>query len=173
MNDTALVSRSKFEDLIVKIRDEEEMLVASELNQNRQRDLLKSICSVYFFLRKVAGMARRGMTLEEFEIAEEKLKELAQEAMKKSRHKILGAIGFKTAWSYYAKFGYFHIKRTPFGRWWNWHNWIRRGWGNFNPDEYIKKYSDCYSTPPNAEELLDKLFKKRFGEKIDTRPTLD
>lgn len=172
MDENALVSGSKFEELLVKIHREKEELLALELNQNRRRDLLKSICSVYFFLVKVAGMARRNMTLEEFEIAEEQLKKLAQEKLKKPRHKILGAIGFKTAWSYYAKFGFFHIKRTPFGRWWKYHTWYKSSWNSFDPEGHMEKNKNCYSTPPNARDLFNELFKKRFGGKIDTRLTI-
>ena len=184
MADTALVSGSRFEELIIKIhkdeeanliklRNEEEANLASKLNQGRRRDLFKSICSAYFFLREVAGMTKRDMALEEFEIVEEKLKEMAKEEAKKFRHKVLKLFGFKTAWLYYNKFGHFHVERTPFGNWYKKHPWYKSGfsdperysWYVFKPERSINEVGDASVFPPNALRLLNEVFEKRYGAK--------
>ena len=167
LDENALVSGSKFENFLAQIISEQETNLNSELNLKRRRDLLKSICSVYLFLRKTIMPWNRELSVEEFEVAKNKLDEMAKEALKKRRHKVLGSIGFKTAWSYYAKFGYFPIKRTPFGNWYTKHGWFKRRspfWNNFNPYSYIDEYlSSSWSLPPNARALLDELFQKKFG----------
>src|SRR3989338_300718 len=166
MADTALVSGSRFEELLIKIhkdeeanliklRNEEEANLASKLNQGRRRDLFKVICSAFFFLRKVAGMTKRDMTLEEFEIVEEKLREMAEKEIQKPRHKIFKLFSFKTAWVYYHEYGYFHIRKTPFGSWWKKHPWYKNNWSDFNQYNYVD-ISDSYSIPPNARSLLEK-----------------
>ena len=109
----------------------------------------------------------------QFEIVEEKLKEMAKEEAKKFRHKVLKLFGFKTAWLYYNKFGHFHVERTPFGNWYKKHPWYKSGfsdperysWYVFKPERSINEVGDASVFPPNALRLLNEVFEKRYGAK--------
>ena len=169
MEETALVSACKFDTLVQKIEQEKEKRVRYHERQNKLRVIFKSIVSVFFFLTKKMGMPRTlALSLEDFETAEEKLKELAKEKVKGRHHKFLRKIGFKTAWQYYHEFGFFHYRSTPFGYWYNratgldWNDW------NIFDPEYIAARGRGYAVPPNARQLMEKIYQKRYGDNLKT-----
>lgn len=164
-DDTALVQSGKFDLLVQKIEQKKEEQTKYIEYQNQLRAILKSIMSVYFFLTQKMDMPRDDLSLEDFEIAEEKLKELAKEKIKGRWHKFWAKLGVKTAWQYYHEFKFFHYRNTPFGPWYysatglDWHNW-----DTFSP-RFIAAYSRGYAVPPNSLALMDKIYQKKSGAK--------
>lgn len=52
-------------------------------------------------------MPKRAITIEEYYLAREKLKDMSQEAIKARWRKILRFIGIKTSWHQFLEYGYF------------------------------------------------------------------
>ena len=81
-------------------------------------------------------------------------------------------------WNYYLKNGYFHVKRTPFGWWWNLHDYKKKAWRPkkwFRTDsisERVKEGSYTYVFPPNILDLAESLFQERFVKSADGKGAL-
>ncbi len=165
-----LVNNTDFENLAMRIRREKEEYEQSELkkqeristSQLRRKNLRIAVASVYFYLRREIGKPPLAMTIEEFEITEKHLLEKAAEECKKNRHKILLFFGHLTPWNYYLKYGRFKLVKTPFGNWSNFHPWLDI---NFGENIGRSGIDTALSIPPNMENLVEKLFEKRFGVK--------
>lgn len=163
MNNQALIKpKSLLEELHEKLSPEIKNDVRSELNQKRQLELLRAISSVNLFLQSNFGTGKRPLALEEFELAEAALKEMAEKEVKKLRHRIASFVGLETQWLHYLRFGYFRIsrERTPVGRWED--IYALRGHAiDWNRVRMRASRSDS-SFPPNSEDLLRQLFQKRY-----------
>jgi len=160
--ETSVVKSNEFEQLLEKINVEREIAKNSELNIERRFGILKAISSVYFFLRVSLGMPYREISIEEFEVAEARLKLIAQKEAKKFWPRFWNALGVETWWNYYLAHDYFldSNKKTVIG-WW---------------DRYPRSYSFCNkeadkimnalstgTVPPNARELMEAIFEKKYG----------
>lgn len=164
MEQAPILSQSNFEKLLDKLNEERKIAeelkkkneledINSFLNRDRRRNLVKSIISVFYFLRCQLHMPYREISLEEFETVELELRKIANEAGFVER--------YLKGWNFYLKNGYFRRKRTPFGKW----DCAHRDWQDnfdfFNPNDLIS-YPDCSAIPPNIRGLLDELFEKRY-----------
>jgi len=166
--ETSVVKSNEFEKLLEKIRVERVIVQNSELNIERRFGILKAISSVYFFLRVALEMPYRGISLEEFEIAEARLQLIAQKKAKKFWNRFWKALGGTTWWNYYLASGHFQDrnKKTVIGPWKGYPN----SYWEFK-DEY-GKINDTYSpklVPPNASELLEAIFEKKYGTPLDRK----
>jgi|SRR3989344_3828641 len=160
-DETAITNQTEFEKLLGKIAVERETARNSELVVVRQREILKTISSVYFFLRRGLKMPFRSITLEEFEISQQRLRLIAEEEVKKFWPRFWSAFGKKTWWHHYLKFGYFDNSRknTKVGFW---SGYPYQYDDRFSVDEALKaKDSECVS--PNLKELMEEMYKKKYG----------
>ena len=73
----SLVRMTHYEKLLRRIEKQKEDRELAVAKAQAQRDLIKSIISVYNFLRAGLGMNQENITLEEFEGAELKLRKIA------------------------------------------------------------------------------------------------
>lgn len=161
-DDTALVQSNKFDLLVQKIEQKKIDAVKYDEYQNQLRTILKRIMSVYYFLIEKMNMPRIELTMEDFKIAEEKLRELAREKINGRWHKFWAKIGIKTAWQYYNDFGFFDCRSTPFGYWYrsdkgfDWDDW------NSFDAEYIASRGRGRAVPLNASSLLRQIREKKI-----------
>lgn len=142
-----MVKSNEFEMLLEKIEKEKELDRESYLNQGCLTGIIKEIMSVYYFLRKRVGMPYRGLTAEEFRVAKNKLDDMARNELKRKIFIFLPFLNKSRAYKYYLKNRYFHVKRTPFGSWWN--------------------EKDICVFPPNIIDLAELLFQERFIKNAD------
>lgn len=82
----------------------------------RKYNLLASIATVYFTLRKFYRIPERSVTVEEYYSVREKLEELGKEAVNVWWRRALRYIGFRTSWHKFLEDGYFGSS-TPFSSW--------------------------------------------------------
>lgn len=157
------VKSNDFEKLLEKISAERETEKSSELNIQRRLEILKTISSVYFFMRCGLQMPYRAVSLEELEIAEARLKLIAEQEIKKFWNRFWNALGKKTFWHYYLQFGYFkdQCKQTAIG-YWNVYN-IWDYYSNNSDFEMALALKDKNAIPPNAKELMEEIFAKKYG----------
>lgn len=160
----AITKKTPFEELLEKIRSEP---------VNLKRDIFRQIMAAYFFLRLVLKMTHRPITLEEFEIVHDRLKELAATAAT--------AVESRLDARDFLKKGYFTSEdiiwidsrsycltasRFPYNVPYNIHG---NDYQLFNPESKpVRKYieEDKYShvIPPNILELMNEIFEKRHPE---------
>lgn len=153
------VKSNDFERLLEKISAERETEKHSELNIQRRLEILKSIASVYFFLRCGLKMPYRAVSLEELEVAEARLKLIAEQEVKKFWTRFWGALGKKTFWHYYTKYGYFKnsVKDIFDDRW--------CGYGYYYLRENFKeaiRNGGNMTVVSNAEKLIEEIFAKKY-----------
>lgn len=154
------VKSNDFEKLLEKINAEREIEKHSELNVQKRLEILKSIASVYFFMRCALGMPYRAISLEEFEIAQSRLKLIAEEKIKKFWPRFWHSLGKETFWYYYIKFGYFDgCVKSIFGGMWGGYNYY------YLIERFYEICKDKFSktVTPNAEALMVEIFVKKYG----------
>src|SRR3989338_5307075 len=98
MEETAMVKSNDFEVLLEKIAEENAAIKRKKLDDDNLRSIQKSIISVHYFLRIQCGMPQRPLTPEEYKIAENKLREFAQNEVKKPRRRFWLIFGTKSRW---------------------------------------------------------------------------
>ena len=160
-DETAIVDQTEFEKLLGKIAVERETARNSELVVARQKEILKTISSVYFFLRSGLKMPFREITLKELEIAQARLRLIAEEEVKKFWPRFWSAFGKETWWHHYLKFGYFDnaCKHTVVGYWPSYAYQYR----NYSAIDQILLAADTETVPENLKALMEEIYKKKYG----------
>lgn len=154
------VKSNDFERLLEKISTEREAEKHSELNIQRRLEILKTIASIYFFLRCGLQMPYREVSLGELEVAEARLKLIAEQEVKKFWTRFWGALGKKTFWHSYLQFGYFSdgYKNVSIGVWYGYnYNYLYENFHEATKDRSSRIVA------PNAEELMNAMFAKKYG----------
>ena len=156
----AITKNTPYEELVKKIKSEP---------VNVKRDIFRQIMAAYFFLRVVIHMTHRPIMIEEFEIVQQRLKELAAQAKNKSRDaEEFLAVGYFTHWEIYWMGGkhYIHPSHgtSPY--------FIEgpdKVYSSFNPESlgniaYIKSEKYTFVFPPNIIELMNEIYAKRYSD---------
>lgn len=187
-----LVNQTFFENLVINISAKSRDDFDFETTVIKpQREIIKAIISVYFFLRTQFKLHYRPITIDEFENTECQLKKFARSFVNNYWNFIFRP-SRTLAWKYYLKFGYFPENRTTFknGEWkisslffncyWSCypqdtdHVYERGTWyHNFDPRSIIMRNEPWMDyqkllVPPNIRELVKKLYEERQATDIAT-----
>lgn len=160
---TTVVKSNEFEKLLEKINAERETEKSSELNVARRLEILKKISSVYFFLRVALKMPYRAISVEELEVAEAKLRTIAQENIKKFWPRFWNALGRETCWNYYLRVGYFvdDYKNMKIF-YWSAYPYEYQCYSD-DIDRILRSATSRNLVPPNSRALLEEMFEKKYG----------
>lgn len=151
-----------------RIHDNKERRIREE--KLRRDNLVRSIASVYFFLKKEIGLPKRSLTVEEYIVIKNALTKRAQIAVNNWWCKFMRFCGLKTPWHYFLEFGYFS-KHTPFGYWDRKISVLSIFWDAFSSNQigdifcdpatyewtYGQEYFKQNIVPENLFELIKKL----------------
>lgn len=181
---TQIIKQTSFENLLESAKQKRAEFVEKSVQntldtlptitvQRVQEQLVRTIISVYFFLRTKVNFPPIAISLEEFEVAEAKLKEMVEEKVATRCFWFIVPHYKHRRLKFFRKHHCFRRGSKPFGKW-------------FMPDEEYSQYYnnsplthllsdgsaaklkqvwDAY-IPPNIEELLSALFKKRGAEML-------
>lgn len=133
-----------------RIHDNKERRIREE--KLRRDNLVRSIASVYFFLKKEIGLPKRSLTVEEYIIIKNDLTKRAQIAVNSRWCKFMRFCGLKTPWHYFLEFGYFS-KRTPFGYWDQKIRLLCMDWDAFGSSESLTSIDNIFCS---VSEIRDK-----------------
>lgn len=163
LNAISLVKNTRFEALVARIQKDQEENHNSDLNRERKRYIVRSIASVYFFLRREYGMTAGSLTIDDYRTAYEALMEIACKRVKEWKYRMLPSLLCRnTAWGYFLAHGYFHMRRTPFGLWFN--------SVGYNVYYYAGSFLDNPATvredvlPRNFKELVSTVYEEKYGK---------
>ena len=153
---------TEFERVMARVKKEILETETSLQNENYMRQIIKEIASVYFFLRK-QGLGYSPITIEEFEVTQEYLLNLARRKTSQ-----FGIGFFRRAWRYYLRNKFFSCHYSPFGNWMDDHPWSHSDYNNYNSFDLSSIYGFIFtkshnkSLPPNLNELAKEILKKRY-----------
>ncbi|GEM_PF-5455814 len=158
------------EDGLVKPTNAEKLyrkIAEGNRDASKECSLIKSIMSVYYFLRHRVGMIDREMSVEEFELGEIELRAFCIEQSKRWHNRVLQSIGFLRPAAFYLENGFFHIREAPIDEWYKNHPFHESNYILFDLEEHLswlEESRDHYpmSIPPNLKDLYKALSKKRF-----------
>jgi len=159
----AITKKTPFEELVERINQDP---------VNLKRDIFRQIMSAYFFLRVVLHIVHRKITIEEFEVAHQRLKELADRNSKSDAKEFL-AKGYFTRWdiSWIDNQNHSLHKNhvhTPFAP-------GDLEYETFDPEgievyRYIRSGKYALVFPPNIIELMNEIYAKRHPDLAETTP---
>lgn len=160
----SLVKNTRFEELVMRIQVDQEENHNSDLNTKRKHDIVRSIASVYFFLRREYGMTAGLLDIDDYRTAHEALMETARKQVRGWGYQILPSLLCRnTAWGYFLTHGYFHKNRTPFGLWFNSVGYIVHYYaGSFLENSAATSVRDV--VPMNIRELVGALYEEKYGK---------
>ena len=110
----------------------------------------RSIATAYRFMRNDLGLLERNtITMEEFEVIEERLRQIAKKEVKKIWRRLLMPLGIKSRWSQFLSNGSFPNRYCDSEI----HSIIF----------YNKGFTCSLYVPVNIRKLISQLYEKRYG----------
>ena len=159
-----ITESTDYEKLMTRIQKNRSINVTSIDYQKIQRGVIKEIVSVYFYLRE-RGLGYEPITIEEFEVIQKHLLDLARRKTRSTYSKL-----FSFRWRYFLKNKFFRVKYCPAevpmeNNWYKSHPFHYYDFDYFDVEKiwtHVRIHDNNLSLPPNLRELSEEIIRKRY-----------
>lgn len=174
--DERLVEQNTFESLLSRVEAQKKIDRQVKLTDQRYSTIAKSIASVYFYLRRVHGLGEEeSISIKEIRATHAVLMKAGEDELKKLSRQTIKRFTKRTrAWKYFMRHGHFDCVKTPFGRWYKFHPWLRASWEDFGVQNLTggltaPQDDAFYSIPPDFTKLVEEIYAEKYGEKAKVK----